>query len=552
MVCIPSSLGRTAIYTLAGHFSDNVVRYDAVSGQPIADGPVDRFRVTFDEVINLATFSATDISLVGPAGNILVEVTPLPNNTTFEVAFTPQTGPGSYSVSIGPNVENVSGQPMNQDGDAVSGEPTEDAYRFGFALKNAVPGVSVTSTGELVTGEDGNSAQFSVVLDSTPSANVFVSVASSDTTEGAVSASTLTFTPGNWHVPQTVDVVGVDDAEVDGDVGYNVTLGPTSSADARYVGIDVNGVSVTNLDNDVPPSASDLVLLSLRNNQTVDGTSVANEDILAFDGTGFEKRFDGSDVGLGSMRIDAFAFLGDTDILISFDKPGSLAGIGSVDDSDLVLFTAAQLGENTAGSFSLYFDGSDVGLSRNGEDVDGLDILPNGTLLISTNGSPRVPGINGRDEDILAFHPTSLGANTAGTWSMYFNGSDVGLASSSGEDVNAFAVAASGELHLSTVGDFGVSGPIGSDEDVFSFHPSSTGSSTSGSFDLALLFVGGDWGLSSNDIYGLDVRESVANASQSQSIVDVAFESLVNETALESTQNPRVFIRSYMNNERTT
>ena len=41
-------------------------------------------------------------------------------------------------------------------------------------------------------------------------------LSSSDTTEGTLSTSSLTFTAANWNVAQTVTVTGVDDAIVDG------------------------------------------------------------------------------------------------------------------------------------------------------------------------------------------------------------------------------------------------------------------------------------------------------------------------------------------------
>ena len=49
--------------------------------------------------------------------------------------------------------------------------------------------------------------------------------------------------------------------------------------------------------------------------------------------------FDGSDVGVGKSRVEAAAWL------------DAYSNSGPVDDS------------NTAGTFSLYFDGSDVGLT---------------------------------------------------------------------------------------------------------------------------------------------------------------------------------------------
>ena len=79
------------------------------------------------------------------------------------------------------------------------------------------------------------------------------------------------------------------------------------------------------------------------------------------------------------------------------------------------------------------------------------------------------------DEDILAFTPTTLGANTSGTWAMYFDGSDVGLAETNNEDIDALDVAANGDIYLSTIGVFSVTGVSGDDEDVFVCAPDFTG-----------------------------------------------------------------------------
>src|SRR5215467_12341641 len=110
---------------------------------------------------------------------------------------------------------------------------------------------SITPTSGLVTSEAGGLASFDVVLKSQPTADVVIPVASSDTTEGTVAAAGLTFTAANWSVPQTVTVTGVDDAVMDGDIVYGVTLGVPSTGDPLYAGIDPADVSLTNTDNDV-------------------------------------------------------------------------------------------------------------------------------------------------------------------------------------------------------------------------------------------------------------------------------------------------------------
>ncbi len=81
--------------------------------------------------------------------------------------------------------------------------------------------------------------------------------------------------------------------------------------------------------------------------------------------------FDGSDVGVGKPRVDAAAWL-DADSIS-----------GPVDDSDIVQFDFTSFGANTAGTFSLYFDGSDVGLTDPKADVTALEYLPDGGFLLA-------------------------------------------------------------------------------------------------------------------------------------------------------------------------
>ena len=219
--------------------------------------------------------------------------------------------------------------------------------------------------------------------------------------------------------------------------------------------------------------------------------AVADEDIAQYDGatSTWSVYFDGSDVGLTSFAIDALAVLPSGELLISLDIDGSLAGlVGSpsgttVDDSDIIKFTPTSLGANTAGTWSFYFDGSDVGLTTSSEDVDAITILPSGAIGISTLGDPTVTGLASlADEDIIAFTPTALGSVTAGNWAEYFDGSDVGLSTNNNEDLDAVDVAATGVMSLSTIGAFSVTGVTGVDEDCFQFTPTTTGATTAGTF----------------------------------------------------------------------
>ena len=108
---------------------------------------------------------------------------------------------------------------------------------------------------------------------------------------------------------------------------------------------------------------------------------------------------DGSDVGLdqnGYQDIDGFELLADNSVLFSMAGDTSIRGIGKIDDSDIIKFTANSLGENTAGTFSLYLDGSDVELTAAGEDIDALALLAYGDLMLSTSGTANVNGLRER------------------------------------------------------------------------------------------------------------------------------------------------------------
>jgi large repetitive protein len=114
-------------------------------------------------------------------------------------------------------------------------------------LDNDGAGVTLSGTTQS-TSEDGTSDSFTVVLDSQPAADVTFTITGLDSSEGELSATTLTFAPANWNTPQMVTVTGVDDNLADGDQNYTLTL-TASSDDTDYAGQTAT-VEVTNQDND--------------------------------------------------------------------------------------------------------------------------------------------------------------------------------------------------------------------------------------------------------------------------------------------------------------
>ncbi|HKX57037.1 MAG TPA: hypothetical protein VJN01_13090, partial [Xanthomonadales bacterium] len=100
------------------------------------------------------------------------------------------------------------------------------------------------------TSEKGATASFSVVLDSGPTADVSISLGSSNEAEGLVSPGLVTFTPANWFAAQLVTITGQDDALEDGDIGYSIITAPATSLDPDYSGLDAADVNLLNLDDD--------------------------------------------------------------------------------------------------------------------------------------------------------------------------------------------------------------------------------------------------------------------------------------------------------------
>jgi fibronectin type 3 domain-containing protein len=290
----------------------------------------------------------------------------------------------------------------------------------------------------------------------------------------------------------------------------NTGLAPSTSYTYRVRAEDAapthNLSGYSNLSSATTLGSPKPLYFSLLNDGTVGGVSVANEDVVSYDGVTYSVAFDGSDVGLASRRLDAFGWLDADSLVFSLDSDGvTLPGVaGTIDDSDVIRFDATSLGTTTSGTFSMYFDGSDVGLTTSGEDVDAFELLANGTIVLSTDGSASVAGVSAAAEDLLVFTPSSLGATTSGTYAMYFDGSDVGI-STSNENVDAAAVDAAGRVYLSTTGNFNATGVSGADEDVFVFTPTTLGATTSGAFSSMLYFDGSAFGLGGNDIAAIDL-----------------------------------------------
>ena len=253
----------------------------------------------------------------------------------------------------------------------------------------------------------------------------------------------------------------------------------------------------------LPPGGSGpIFLLSSSTNGQVNGVKFADEDVLSFDTHSgqWSLYLDGSDVGLGGNDIDALHRMADGALLVSLGSPLTVAGL-AVDDSDVLRFAPSSLGSNTAGTFSLYFDGSDVGLTTNAEDVNNLSLTDAG-LLLGTNGSASVAGAVGRDEDLLLFVPSSLGETTAGAWSLYFDGSLMGLGQK-GEHMAAADARPNAPLYLAGSAATEIDALVAGAADIFTCALAGTGTATACQPAPSLVWRGAQYGFGSESVDAL-------------------------------------------------
>ena len=379
------------------------------------------------------------------------------------------------------------------DRDGVAGAPTVT----GFSPTSGPVGTSVTINGTNFTG--ATSVKFNGVSQpafTVVSATQITAAVPAGATTGKISVTT----PGgtaqsatNFTVVAAPTITSF--SPTSGPIGASVTINGTAFTGATSV--KFNGVSqptftvvsATQITAAVPAgattgpiavttpggtatSASDFtvtvvpataIYLSATGNGTIGGKAFTSADILSYvQATNtWDVLYDGSAINT-PKNLGAFAFVGN-EMLLGFSVAQVVPGLGTakVPAQDLLRFTPTSTGyNNTAGTFALYFDGSDVGLTTSAEAIDALWIDAQGRLYISTTGTAKVNGptgaaITAHDEDVLRFTPTSTGANTAGAWALYWDPTSV--TGMSAEDINGYwEDPATGARYVTILGGFNI------------------------------------------------------------------------------------------------
>ena len=95
--------------------------------------------VVFDKPVDFdssgtGSFWLDDISIEGPEGEILPTDILFLGDDTYEISFPAQASTGIYRFALGPEIEDLEGNNMDQDQDGENGEPEEDAARFSIMV----------------------------------------------------------------------------------------------------------------------------------------------------------------------------------------------------------------------------------------------------------------------------------------------------------------------------------------------------------------------------------------------------------------------------------
>ncbi|MEM7415427.1 MAG: hypothetical protein AAF389_08020 [Gemmatimonadota bacterium] len=343
--------------------------------------------------------SVTVVLTAEPASNVVItatsadvdETTVTPTSLTFTPGDwdTPQalelTGidelidDGDQSTDLTLNVDDA-----NSDDDF---DPLPDQLVSVTTLDDDNAGITVTETGggTLVT-EAGSSDDFTVALDSEPTSDVVIDVASGDVGEATVSPAALTFTAANWDTPQGVTVTGVDDLIDDGNQFTVVTISVDDAAsDDTYDPVLDGSVTVTTTDDDAPVG---FTVAEIGGTQVTEAGSTDAFAVVLNSEPGSDVVFTVTSADVGEATVDQASL---TFTPANWDTPQTVTVTG-VDDAliDGTQNTDVTVSVDDANSDDAFDPLADqvVTVSTSDDDVAGYDVVESGgSTLVNESGT---------------------------------------------------------------------------------------------------------------------------------------------------------------------
>jgi subtilisin family serine protease len=171
-----STGGRLNAFRMLQEFTTAgpVVFASTPSGNSSVPGTVDHVRFSFNVPIDPTTFTIASgqvDSFTDPQGNpiAVTGIAPVDStNTQFDVSFNPLTLVGAYQMVIGPNILDMSGNPMDQNRNGIPGEVPGDEYTAHFGIQGAkVTASTPTGSGSFPGSVDHVRFTFNEAMDPT-------------------------------------------------------------------------------------------------------------------------------------------------------------------------------------------------------------------------------------------------------------------------------------------------------------------------------------------------------------------------------------------------
>lgn len=126
-------------------------------------------------------------------------------------------------------------------------------------VETATPVVIVSSTTADINLAEGSTADFAISLNASPSASVSMTATSSNSSIATAVPASLSFTPSNWNVPQTITLTGTED---DNTVNEDATVTVVS------LGLPTVTLNIHVTDNDTLALHTSVSTVNLNENAT--------------------------------------------------------------------------------------------------------------------------------------------------------------------------------------------------------------------------------------------------------------------------------------------
>ena len=117
-------------------------------------------------------------------------------------------------------------------------------------VDDEVAGFLLSTVSGTLTENNPQTASVSVVLTAEPLTDVIIDIKSLDLTEVTVGTTSLTFTPLNWNIAQTIVLNSVDELTVDGTQTASISASINSASDSAFTSLASQTATVNNADND--------------------------------------------------------------------------------------------------------------------------------------------------------------------------------------------------------------------------------------------------------------------------------------------------------------